>query len=78
MFQLICDFFIAILTIVILSLGISVWKNDIFGDITIYKQGIDDWSVGLWLDFTVASGECPLGYESIGNKWLGTVWGNYT
>ena len=66
-----------LLTVIVFSMGIVIFKQDQYENVTIYTQGIDDWTSRSWNQFIVAN-PCPDGYESIGNKWFGTVEGNYT
>ena len=64
---------------VIMGMGIMVANHDdMYQDLTIYTQGVSDWGTPSWSDFKWADYNCPDGYESIYNEWLGTVEGNYT
>ena len=74
-----CNWIVVCLYFLIMGMGIMIGNHDdMYQDLTIYTQGIDDWGKNSWIDFKWADYNCPDGYESIVNTWLGTVEGNYT
>ena len=77
--SIVCNWIAVILYTVIVAFSTQLRNRETFNDLTIYTQGIRDWKASFWSEFDFStSGMCQSGWESFGNEWLGTVWGNYT
>ena len=74
--SLVCNVLMAIFYVLIVGMGIMIAHHDSLQDITLYTQAISEWTSPGWIDFKWSStGICALGYEPIGNTWLGTIAG---
>lgn len=70
---IILNFIALLFSVIVMVLSRKIIAQDEFRDLSIYDQGITDWTSGAWLDFTWAMDKtCPVGYSALGNYWPGT------